>query len=108
MDLTKRQAEIVSRLADGMTAEEIAISLCRSVLTVRTQVKLACQRAGAKNTPHLVALAIRKGWIAPLALALMLADLHGHAMRTRQPVRTRQQIASTYRSARRDLGSVLA
>ncbi|MDT8895452.1 LuxR C-terminal-related transcriptional regulator [Halomonas sp. I1] len=108
MDLTKRQAEIVSRLADGMTAEEVATSFCRSVQTVRTQVKLACHRANARNTAHLIAIAISRGWIAPLALALMLADLHGHALRTRQPVRTRQHASSSYRAARRDLGSVLA
>ncbi|MBW5802016.1 response regulator transcription factor [Halomonas elongata] len=108
MDLTKRQAEIVSRLADGMTAEEVAESFCRSVLTVRTQVRHACQRANARNTAHLIAIAISRGWIAPLALALMLADLHGHALRTRQPIRTRQQTASNYRAAYRDLGSVLA
>ncbi|MDR5858186.1 helix-turn-helix transcriptional regulator [Halomonas eurihalina] len=108
MDLTKRQAEIVSRLADGMTAEEIAISLCRSVLTVRTQVKQACQRTNARNTAHLIAIAISRGWIAPLALALMLADLHGQTTRARQPVTTRQPITCSSRVGRRDLGSVLA
>lgn len=108
MPLTKRQSEIVWLLANGATAEQVAGHVHRSAATVRRHVLLACQRTNARNTAHLIAIAISRGWIAPLALALMLADLHGHAMRTRQPVRTRQQIASTYRAARRDLGSVLA
>lgn len=108
MSLTHRQSQIVQLLAQGNTAEQCAVAMHRSVTTVRRHVVLACQKARARNTAHLIAIAISRGWIAPLALALMLADLHGHAMRTRQPVRTRQQIASTYRAARRDLGRVLA
>lgn len=103
MDLTKRQIEIVSRLADGMTAEDVAASYCRSVHTVRTQVKHACQRTNTRNTAHLIAIAISRGWIAPLAMALMLADLHGMTLRARQPVRTRQQVVASFRTARRDL-----
>lgn len=100
MELTKRQIEIVNHLADGKTAEEIAEALCRSVQTVRTQVKQACRRVGAKNAVNLVAQSISRGWIAPLVLALLISDIHHQAYRVRQPTRTRETI-SMVRIARR-------
>lgn len=103
MSLTHRQSQIVQLLAQGNTAEQCAAALHRSVTTVRRHVVLACEKTQARNTAHLIAIAISRGWIAPLALALMLADLHSMSLRARQPVRTRQQVVASYRTARRDL-----
>ncbi|MBW5800095.1 response regulator transcription factor [Halomonas elongata] len=107
-ELAPREAQHLMALASGMTAKEIAREFGVSVSTVRHSLKRIYGRLGVERSTAAVAGAIRRGWIAPLALALMLADLHGHALRTRQPMRTRQQSSSTYRSTRRDLGSVLA
>ncbi|MDX1467286.1 MAG: LuxR C-terminal-related transcriptional regulator [Halomonas sp.] len=74
MNLTKRQTEIVEHLAAGETADEIAAAFSRSVLTVRTQIKQACQRVGARNIANLVALSLRNGWIH-LVVALLISTL---------------------------------
>ncbi|RUR51500.1 response regulator transcription factor [Vreelandella populi] len=75
MSLTKRQTQIVCLLAEGHTAEQCAAQLHRSVGTVRRHIILACERTKARNTTHLVALAISKEWIRltfVLALSLLM------------------------------------
>ncbi|PXX95963.1 response regulator transcription factor [Halomonas sp. LBP4] len=61
--LTKRQRQIVSLLAEGHTAEQCAAALHRSIGTIRRHIVLACERVYARNTTHLVALAITHGWV---------------------------------------------
>jgi len=78
MSLTKRQVEIVQRLALGDTCDEVADYFDRSVLTVRTQVKQACQRIEAKNIPHLVALSLSQGLIKPLCILLVVTMCNSH------------------------------
>ncbi|MCE8042475.1 helix-turn-helix transcriptional regulator [Halomonas daqingensis] len=70
MSLTKRQQQVVSLLAQGNTAEQCGEAMHRSVATVRRHVILACERVGARNAAHLVALALSKGWIPPLPVLL--------------------------------------
>ena len=65
--LTPREREIVSLLTGGMTGEEIARRLFLSPETVRTHVRNAMTRLGAKTRPHLVGLAIERNEIAPEA-----------------------------------------
>ena len=72
MSLTKRQTQIVCLLAEGHTAEQCAALMHRSVGTVRRHIILACERAKARNTTHLVAMAITQEWIR-LALVLALS-----------------------------------
>lgn len=72
MSLTKRQAQIVCLLAEGHTAEQCADALHRSVATIRSHIILACERAKARNTTHLVAMAITQQWIR-LALVMTLS-----------------------------------
>lgn len=72
MTLTKRQTQIVCLLAEGHTAEQCAEQMHRSVGTVRSHIILACERAKARNTTHLVALAITREWIR-LAMVLALS-----------------------------------
>lgn len=75
MNLTKRETEVVALLAAGKTCDEIAGVFSRSVLTVRTQVKTACQRVEARNATHLVAKAISGGWIKVICLTLALTTV---------------------------------
>ncbi|MGP5325955.1 LuxR C-terminal-related transcriptional regulator [Vreelandella sedimenti] len=72
MNLTKRQIQIVTLLAQGNTAEQCAAMMHRSAGTVRRHIILACERVKARNTTHLVALAITQEWIR-LALVLALS-----------------------------------
>lgn len=107
-ELAPREAQHLMALASGMTAKEIAREFGVSVSTVRHSLTRIYGRLGVERATAAVAGAMRRGWIAPLALALMLADLHGQTTRARQPVTTRQPITCSSRVGRRDLGSVLA
>ena len=49
--------------AQGLTEKEAAMSAGVSYATMKTQVKAACQRLGARNKPHAIAIAARSGLI---------------------------------------------
>lgn len=61
--LTDRQIEVVRLLADGVTQAEIAQRLYLGLTTVKTHLAHAHQRAGTRSAAHLVATALRRGWI---------------------------------------------
>jgi DNA-binding NarL/FixJ family response regulator len=58
--LTPREAEVVGLLAEGLTGEEIAERLFLSPATVRTHIRNAMDRLGARTRAHLVTLADRR------------------------------------------------
>ena len=58
--LTSREREVVTLLADGLTGEEIAFRLLLSPETVRTHIRNAAQRLGARTRSHLVMLAVER------------------------------------------------
>jgi DNA-binding NarL/FixJ family response regulator len=58
-DLSGREREILDLLADGLTGEEAAEQLHLSPETVRTHVRNAMNKLGARTRVHAVALAIR-------------------------------------------------
>lgn len=62
--LTPRQLEVVALLAEGLTRPQIAERLTIAEHTVKTTIARAVTRANATGTTHLVALALRGGWIA--------------------------------------------
>lgn len=108
MNLTQRQTEIVELLASGLTAEQAADRLSRAVPTVRRHIQLAYERVGARNTAHLVAISISRGFIKALCLTLAISMLTGtdDALRHRPPARTRQQVSANRMVGRRDTGSM--
>lgn len=55
--LTVREREIVGLISQGLTAKAVADALFLSPETVRTHIKNARERKGAKTTVHLVSLA---------------------------------------------------
>lgn len=59
--LTPAEIEIVNRLAEGFTPKEIALQRQTSVETVRTQIKQARKKIGARTTDELVARTWRPG-----------------------------------------------
>lgn len=107
MNLTKRQTQIVNLLARGETAEQVARQFHREAETIRRHVMLARKRVQAKNTAHLIAISISRGWIAPLVLVLLISDLHNHAARVRLPTRTRETV-SMVRAVGRIEGGIAA
>jgi PAS domain S-box-containing protein len=61
--LSPRQREIVGLVAHGMTGQEIADELVIAHETVRTHVRAAMGRLGARSRAHLVAKALSEGHV---------------------------------------------
>jgi DNA-binding NarL/FixJ family response regulator len=59
--LSAREHDVLRLLADGLTQEEIGAQLSIGAETVRTHVRRACERLGAKTRTQAVATALRKG-----------------------------------------------
>jgi DNA-binding NarL/FixJ family response regulator len=62
--LTQRELEVLRRLADGMTNEQIGASLTISPQTVRTHVQKAMEKLGATTRVQAVASALRNDLIS--------------------------------------------
>ena len=54
-ELTKAEREVVEALRDGRTPKQIAHDRGRSLATVRTQIKHAKRKVGARTVPELIA-----------------------------------------------------
>jgi len=104
------QAQVVAGLAAGLTQKEIAKLRGVSPASVRTVVEALYFNLHAYRATAAVAEAMRRGWIAPLLIALVISGLNPDAdtLRHRPPVRTRQQVSASRTLARRDTGSVYA
>ena len=63
-ELTRREADVLTLLAEGFTYEEIGRRLAIGPETVRTHLQKASERLGASTRTHAVATAIRLGLIA--------------------------------------------
>lgn len=61
--LTPAELRVITLSSRGYTDPEIANLVGRSPQTVKTQGKTACQKLGAHNRAHAVAIAIRQGLI---------------------------------------------
>jgi DNA-binding CsgD family transcriptional regulator/ketosteroid isomerase-like protein len=59
--LTPREREVMSHLATGLNAEEVARSLVISPFTVRTHVRNAKEKLGARTMAHAIAIVLRDG-----------------------------------------------
>lgn len=62
-DLTRREIDVVSYLAEGLTSPEIAKALQISSHTVDWYIHGLQEKMSAKNRQHVVALALRKGFV---------------------------------------------
>lgn len=61
--LSATEVEIVRHLADGLTAKQIARKTGFTACSITTRIKVARRVVSAKNTSHLTAIAVRRGWI---------------------------------------------
>ena len=61
--LTERESEVVSHLANGFDTHEISEKLFISEGTVRTHRKNMLEKTDAKNSVHLVRMAVANGWV---------------------------------------------
>lgn len=104
---TAKQVMVLAGLASGMTQKEIARQRGISPATVKSTAEAMYFRLHAARATDAVSKAIRRGWIAPLVLVLLISDLHNHAARVRPPTRTRE-VASMVRAAGRTDGGIAA
>lgn len=106
--LSPREAQHLMALASGQTAKEIARTFGVSVSTVNTSLKRVYGRLRVSRAPAAVGAALRRGWIAPLVLALLVADMSGTAMRVRQPMRPTSRVSASRQIGRRNTGNQYA
>lgn len=64
---TRRQREVITQLALGLTTQEIAAHLVLSEDTVRTHIRNAMSLTHSRTRAHLVAQALQRGWIVSVA-----------------------------------------
>jgi DNA-binding NarL/FixJ family response regulator len=62
--LTVREREVLSRLAEGLSVEEIAAELVLSTETIRTHVRNAMGKLGTRTRAHAIVVALRRGELA--------------------------------------------
>jgi PAS domain S-box-containing protein len=62
--LSDREREVLARVAAGETGQAIADELDISATTVETHVRNCLAKLAAKNRPHAIALALKRGEIA--------------------------------------------
>ena len=62
-ELSPREQEVTQMLARGLTGEDIARRLVLSPETIRTHIRNAMQRLGARTRAHLIARALERGLI---------------------------------------------
>lgn len=110
LGLTRTEAVDMMLLAAGNTYKEIARITGRSPETVRGSLKKGYHKLGVYKAAGAVAEAMRRGWIAPLLIALLISGINpdAEAMRHRPPMRSRQQVSASRTVSRRDMGSVFA
>jgi two-component system, NarL family, response regulator DevR len=61
--LNVTEIEIMQHLADGLGSAEIAASRSTSAQVIKNYTYRACQKLGADNRAHLIAVAFRAGII---------------------------------------------
>jgi DNA-binding CsgD family transcriptional regulator len=64
-DLSNREREVLSMLAEGSSGTEIARTLVLSPETVRTHIRNAMSKLGASSRAQAVAIALRQGDLGP-------------------------------------------
>jgi DNA-binding NarL/FixJ family response regulator len=62
--LTVREREVLGRLAQGHTIEDIAAELVLSTETIRTHIRNAMAKLGPRTRAHAIVVALRRGELA--------------------------------------------
>jgi DNA-binding NarL/FixJ family response regulator len=62
--LSVREREVLARLADGRSVEEIAADLVLSPETIRTHARNAIRKLGTRTRAHAIVVALRRGELA--------------------------------------------
>lgn len=63
ISFTDEEKEILNRLSCGETIQNIADAMNVTTLTIDTRLHYMRSKIGARNNVHLIAIAVRSGWI---------------------------------------------
>ncbi|MGP9499563.1 LuxR C-terminal-related transcriptional regulator [Halomonas sp. AOP43-D1-4] len=107
---TRVQAQVIACIAAGLTHKEIAKVRGCSPRTISATSSAILYYLNAHRAAGAVAEAMRRGWIAPVVLALLISGINPDAegMRHRAPARTQTRVSTSRTVSRRDVGSVYA
>jgi DNA-binding NarL/FixJ family response regulator len=72
--ISEREAEVLGLMASGLTADDVGERLCLSSETVKTHVRNAIRKLGARGRLHAVILALQRGDLEVAGLARPAAD----------------------------------
>lgn len=110
LGFTRTEAMDMMLLAAGNTYKQIAKATGRSPETVRGSLKKGYHKLGIYKAAGAVAEAMKRGWIAPLLIMIMISAINpdASALRHRSPARTRTHVSASRIVGRRDVGSVFA
>jgi serine-type D-Ala-D-Ala carboxypeptidase/endopeptidase (penicillin-binding protein 4) len=98
--LTARQRQVLELIVEGLDNSQIAARLGVSERTVRAHVSAVLERLGVGNRTQAAVAAIQRGWLATMALLLiLLAVLPGVAAAARSAAGVRAVLAQQMRSA---------
>lgn len=103
MGLAPRELDFTLAVATGMTDKEIAKLFGLSPASVSKRLDVAKFKLGCTKRAHLVAQAMKRGIIAPLAILLMVCSVtNGAVPDMERAPRGRVKITRTVRNSRRD------
>lgn len=79
--ISEREAEVLGLMATGMTADDVGAELCLSPDTVKTHVRNAVRKLGARGRLHAVILALQCGDLEVVGLARPASEDPGYPER---------------------------
>lgn len=68
--MTDNQLMLLKLMANGLTNEQMAAVTCRSINTIKTQVRRILDRLGAHDRGHAVAIALARRFLDPADIDL--------------------------------------
>jgi len=92
--LTKRERQVYALLAEGLTRQQIAARLCRSMRTIDAHINHILDKLDAENAHHAVGIGVAGGFLSivrrVLCMLLVFGLTHGDVNAVRVRVRTRE------------------
>jgi DNA-binding NarL/FixJ family response regulator len=85
--LSRREAEVLRLIADGLANQAIAAALTVSVETVRTHIKSLLRKLSARDRAHAVAVGFRIGLLTPPDVDVVIPVARGGSRVAGAPVR---------------------
>jgi len=107
--LSIRERDILGHTANGMSAGDVADYMRISKRTVEAHLVSVRDKLTARNTANAIAIALRRGIITSLSLAIMSHAMIGQSVvRVRRPNRAATARVAMQRLPRRDTGAEFA